>query len=82
MLELPPNCECCNCDLAPDTTDADICSFECTFCVNYATTVHSGQCPNCGGHLVSRPIRPPNMLSRHPASTKRVGKIGGCISAA
>jgi Protein of unknown function (DUF1272) len=29
LLELRPNCECCNKDLPPDTTDAMICSFEC-----------------------------------------------------
>jgi len=26
-----PNCECCDLDLPPDTTDAVICTFECTF---------------------------------------------------
>ena len=32
MLELRPNCECCNKDLPADADDAMICSFECTFC--------------------------------------------------
>nr|WP_231613095.1 MULTISPECIES: DUF1272 domain-containing protein [unclassified Pseudoalteromonas] len=34
MLELRPNCECCNKDLPPNSIEADICSFECTFCTN------------------------------------------------
>ena len=32
MLELRPNCECCDRDLPPDAPDALICTFECTFC--------------------------------------------------
>jgi hypothetical protein len=32
VLELRPNCECCDKDLAPAADDAMICSFECTFC--------------------------------------------------
>jgi hypothetical protein len=31
MLELRPNCECCDKDLPPDSPEAFICSFECTF---------------------------------------------------
>ena len=78
MLELRPNCECCNRDLPPEATDARICSYECTFCSTCADNVLAGICPNCGGNLTSRPIRPPKMLSRHPASTKRVWKSQGC----
>lgn len=32
MLQLRPNCECCNRGLPPDSSAALICSFECTFC--------------------------------------------------
>ena len=32
MLDLRPYCECCDKDLPPDSADARICSFECTFC--------------------------------------------------
>jgi len=78
MLELRPNCECCNRDLPPEATDARICSYECTFCATCADNVLAGICPNCGGNLTSRPIRPPKMLLRHPASTKRVWKSEGC----
>ena len=39
MLQLRPNCECCNTDLPPHSTEALICSFECTFCRDCATHV-------------------------------------------
>ncbi|HEY4943589.1 MAG TPA: DUF1272 domain-containing protein [Rhizomicrobium sp.] len=82
MLELRPNCECCDKDLAPDSQDARICTYECTFCAVCADITLKGVCPNCGGNLVHRPIRPPAMLAKHPASTKRVVKAQGCVKAA
>ncbi len=78
MLELRPNCECCDRDLPPASAKARICSFECTFCADCADTVLRGICPNCGGALVARPIRPAHLLDRAPPSTKRVLKAGGC----
>ncbi len=51
MLELRPNCECCDKDLLPEADDALICSFECTFCVACAAKYLTGRCPNCGGEL-------------------------------
>lgn len=78
MLELRPNCECCDRDLPPDAPDAMICTFECTFCRECAVETLKGQCPNCGGNLVARPIRPTEKLLRYPASTKRVLKPEGC----
>lgn len=80
-LELRPNCECCDRDLAPDSRDAMICSFECTFCVDCVTDVLQGACPNCGGELVRRPVRPAAKLVNNPASTKRVPKAEGCAAA-
>ena len=78
MLELRPSCECCDRDLPPDSQEARICSYECTFCADCAETRLSGKCPNCGGELVRRPIRPAAMLAKHPASTKRIFKPQGC----
>lgn len=72
MLELRPNCECCDRDLAPDSPDARICTYECTFCVACAETILHGVCPNCAGNFAPRPTRPPAMLAKHPASTRRV----------
>lgn len=78
MLQLRPNCECCNKDLPPDSRDAVICSFECTFCRPCAQTELLGACPNCGGELVTRPRRPAEKLQKFPASTERVYKPDGC----
>ena len=82
MLEIRPNCECCNKDLPPDSHEARICSFECTFCVQCATGDLDGRCPNCGGELVLRPRRPAERLLTHPASTKRVLRVDGCTKVA
>ncbi len=78
MLALRPNCECCDTDLPPDSAEAVICSFECTFCRHCAEGALGGVCPNCGGNLVSRPIRPAAMLGKYPPSTERVLKSDGC----
>jgi len=80
MLELRPNCECCDKDLPPESTEAVICSYECTFCKHCAETVLNNQCPNCGGNFVARPIRTRAQLAKHPASTERVLKEGGCVA--
>lgn len=72
MLELRPNCESCDADLPPESNEALICTFECTFCNDCAQHRFDGICPNCGGNLVERPIRPAAMLEKFPASTKRV----------
>jgi hypothetical protein len=81
MLELRPNCECCDRDLPPASLEARICTFECTFCVTCAEGVLGGVCPNCGGELVRRPVRPADRLARFPASTGRKLKQGGCAAA-
>lgn len=72
MLELRPNCECCDRDLPPESTEAMICSFECTFCVTCVNERLNGVCPNCGGDFAPRPHRPARVLRRYPAATKRV----------
>jgi hypothetical protein len=72
MLALRPNCECCGRDLPPDSREALICSFECTWCRDCAATrLPGGVCPNCSGELVARPIRPAAKLQNFPASTAR-----------
>ncbi|MBL8537823.1 MAG: DUF1272 domain-containing protein [Hyphomonadaceae bacterium] len=78
MLELRPNCECCDRDLPPDSLEARICTFECTYCAACADKVLGGVCPNCGGDLVRRPIRPAKALARYPASAKRVLRATPC----
>jgi uncharacterized protein len=77
-LELRPNCEYCDADLSPASTRARICSYECTFCADCVETRLDNVCPNCGGALVPRPIRPatewrPGLsVAKRPPSSKRV----------
>lgn len=77
MLELRPNCECCDTDLPPASANARICSYECTFCADCVDNVLHNVCPNCGGGFVPRPIRPAGEwrpgegLGHHPAGTRR-----------
>jgi hypothetical protein len=80
MLQLRPNCECCDVDLPPDSTEARICTFECTFCAACAGKL-GDRCPNCGGELVRRPRRPADKLIKYPASSERVFKPEGCAQA-
>jgi hypothetical protein len=72
VLELRPNCECCDRDLPNGSPDARICTFECTFCARCVEGRLGGVCPNCGGDFVLRPTRPEQALERWPASTTRV----------
>jgi hypothetical protein len=73
MLELRPTCENCNKALPPDSVEARICSYECTFCAACVQLL-ANVCPNCGGGFTPRPIRPSknwkgdNFLGKDPAS--------------
>ena len=75
MLELRPTCENCNAALPPNSTDAMICTFECTFCRDCVEEILENVCPNCGGGFCPRPIRPGinwkhgDYLGAYPAST-------------
>lgn len=75
MLELRPTCEHCNKALPPASTEAMICSFECTYCRDCVALLQD-VCPNCGGGFAPRPVRPAQdwnngiSLSRYPATTQ------------
>jgi hypothetical protein len=77
-LELRPNCEYCDKDLPPHAVEAQICTYECTFCADCVERKLSNVCPNCGGGFAPRPIRPatewrPGLsVAQRPGSTKRV----------
>jgi hypothetical protein len=77
MLELRPDCECCGKDLPPESSEAMICSFECTFCRACVEAKLLNVCPNCGGGFEARPVRPSRehrkgaYLGNRPASTVR-----------
>lgn len=72
MLEIRPNCEHCNKELPYDSSEAMICTFECTYCKTCVTAILKSVCPNCGGNFTQRPIRPKHLLKKYPPSTKRV----------
>jgi hypothetical protein len=80
MLQMRPNCECCNKDLRPDSTEAMICSFECTFCRDCVEKKLKNVCPNCGSNFELRPLRQNRDLINYPASMNRVYKPEGCTA--
>jgi len=77
VLELRPNCECCDRDLPPDATDDRICTMN---------APSAPPAPRMCSMVLAQLRRysyaatdppPPEMLVRHPASTKRVVKSAG-----
>ena len=74
MLELRPVCENCGKQLPNNSTDAMICTFECTFCSDCVNNVLHNVCPNCSGGFEKRPIRPKNKLLKYPAKTEEYRK--------
>ena len=82
MLELRPVCEHCGVDLPPESTEARICSFECTFCRSCVEGVLCNVCPNCGGGFQPRPVRPArewrpgvSRATRPPAAERKVKPV-------
>jgi hypothetical protein len=78
MLEMRPNCECCDQDLPADEPGAMMCSFECTFCEDCASERLEGLCPNCKGELLPRPMRVGPALAKYPAITARKTRAAPC----
>lgn len=74
MLEIRPSCEHCDKPLPPDSLDAMICTYECTFCKDCIENILHNVCPNCGGGFEKRPVRPKEQLVKHPASSSKVYK--------
>ena len=74
MLELRPVCENCKRDLPPNSTEALICTYECTFCTSCNDEFLHNVCPNCGGGFTPRPIRPKSQLERNPPTSKVLHK--------
>lgn len=72
MLKIRPNCEHCNKDLPNTSTEAMICSFECTYCKTCALEIFENVCPSCSGNFVERPIRTSKMIKKYPAATNRI----------
>jgi len=74
MLDIRPSCEHCNKSLPYNSSEAMICTFECTFCKACVEGILQEVCPNCGGNFVERPIRPKSSLEKYPVSTKVIYK--------
>lgn len=72
MLEIRPNCEHCGIDLPNTSTEAMICSFECTYCKTCALEIFENVCPSCSGNFVERPIRPSIMIAKYPPSKNTI----------
>ncbi|MGB0862630.1 MAG: DUF1272 domain-containing protein [Saprospiraceae bacterium] len=74
MIEIRTNCENCNTSLPPNSEEAMICAFECTFCRDCVETILQNVCPNCGGGFENRPVLRNEYLSKYPASDKKIFK--------
>ncbi len=76
MLEMRPTCENCDKLLPNESSEAMICTHECTFCEECVKNKLCNVCPNCGGGFEKRPTRPvncltPNCVAAYPVSTVR-----------
>lgn len=74
MLEIRTTCENCDKSLPNESSEAMICTYECTFCKNCVDNMIRNVCPNCGGGFERRPSRPKDELIKHPARIDKVFK--------
>lgn len=74
MVEIRTNCENCNISLPPNSEEAMICGFECTFCKTCVDSILQNVCPNCSGGFEKRPILPKKYLLKYPPSDKKIFK--------
>ena len=74
MIEIRTNCENCKADLPPNSEQAMICAFECTFCRDCVNDVLENVCPNCGGGFEKRPILRKAFLSKYPPQENSIFK--------
>lgn len=72
MLEIRQCCENCGKTLLNDSSEAMICSYECTFCIQCVENILENVCPNCGGGFEKRPTRPNSQLAKYPISNDKV----------
>ena len=71
MLEIRPICENCGKNLPNESTEAMICTFECTYCKHCVDELLHNVCPNCGGGFEKRPTRPKEKLLTSPAKAEK-----------
>ena len=76
MLELRPNCELCDKDLPPDSLEARICSYECTYCADCVQP-----CFQCLRNLRRRLERPADPSQKFLAGKSRARFVGApCLA--
>ena len=73
MLELRPICEHCERALPPESTEARICSFECTFCRACVENLLANVCPTaeCGSFRARSGREPIGMTTIFWGNTRR-----------
>ena len=64
MLELRQCCENCGKDLPNESSEAMICTYECTYCKDCVENILENVCPNCGGGFEKGPKRPKSVLEK------------------
>lgn len=64
MLELRPTCENCNKPLPPDSLEARICTYECTFCTTCVDNVLENVCPKLRRRICSQTNQTVEALER------------------
>jgi hypothetical protein len=74
MLEIRPICENCEKSLPNNSTEAMICTFECTYCRDCVENILFNVCPNCGGGFEKRPTRPKELLAKYPPKIEELLK--------
>lgn len=72
MLEIRQCCENCGKTLLNNSSEAMICSYECTFCFQCVKNILENVCPNCGGGFEKRPTRPNSHLGKYPQRNDKV----------
>lgn len=74
MLEIRLNCENCDKGRPNESSEAMICTFECTYCAECVENILHNVCPNCGGGFEKRPTRPKGKLAKYPVSKNKIYK--------
>lgn len=74
MLEIRISCENCDKSLPNGSSEAMICTYECTFCSDCVDNVLKNVCPNCVEALKKRPTRPKTELKKYPAREDKIYK--------
>lgn len=73
-MEIRTSCENCDKPLPNASSEAMICTYDCTFCKTCVETLLHNVCPNCGGGFTSRPTRPKEGLERNPPRADKLHK--------